>query len=297
MIYLIGSIVLTSYIILAFKMLERLKLGVFQSIVFNYITCTITGSIINGSFALNTENTGSNWFPWACLMGTIFIILYNLVGITTQRIGAAVAAVSYKISLIIPVIFSIYLYNEKLQTLQWIGILLALAAVVLTCLPNKQAERKNALNPVLLFALPAILFFGSGLQDTLIKYIEQAYLNDYNKDAFLSCAFAAAALLGSVALFVRLIRRQQIFNWRNVIAGILIGIPNYFSIWCLVKFLQVSNMPSSVAIPVNNMGIVLFSALVAWLIFKENLSRINWLGIVLSLTAISLMAIGGNRVM
>lgn len=295
MIYLFGSIVLTSYLILAFKMLERLKLGVFQAIVFNYITCTITGSVINGSFAINTENTHSNWFPWACLMGTIFIILYNLVGITTQRIGAAVAAVSYKISLIIPVIFSIYLYNEKLQTLQWVGIFLALAAVVFTCLPNKQAARKNAFNPFLLFALPSILFFGSGLQDTLIKYIEQAYLNDYNKDAFLSCAFAAAAFLGTAALIIRLVRRQQIFNWKNVVAGVLIGIPNYFSIWCLVKFLQVSNMPSSAAIPVNNMGIVLFSALVAWLVFKERLSRINWLGILLSLTAILLMAVGGNQ--
>lgn len=292
MIYLAGSIILTSYLILAFKMLERLKLGVFQAIVFNYITCTITGSIFSGAFAGSSENIHSDWFPWACLMGIIFIVLYNVVGITTQRIGASVAAVSYKVSLIIPVVFGIYLYNEKLQALQWAGIALALIAVILTCLPNKQAEQKNKLHPVWLFVLPAILFFGSGLQDTLIKYIEQAYLNDYNKDAFLSCAFAAAALLGTIALIVRLVRRQQVFNWKNVVAGTLIGVPNYFSIWCLVKYLQVSTLQSSAIIPINNMGIVLLSALAAWMLFKERLSTINRVGIFLSLVAILLIGLG-----
>ena len=84
MIYLFGSILLTTYLILAFKIIEKFKLDVFQSIVFNYITCTITGSLMNRSFAINSDNLQSNWFGWACLMGTLFIVLYNLVGITTH---------------------------------------------------------------------------------------------------------------------------------------------------------------------------------------------------------------------
>jgi drug/metabolite transporter (DMT)-like permease len=75
-------------------------------------------------------------------------------------------------------------------------------------------------------------------------------------------------------------------------AGILIGIPNYFSIWCLVRFLKQSPWESSASIPVNNMGIVLFSSVVAWLLFKERLSKINWAGIILSLVAIYLIAFG-----
>lgn len=72
----------------------------------------------------------------------------------------------------------------------------------------------------------------------------------------------------------------------------LIGIPNYFSIWCLVHFLQESPWQTSASIPVNNMGIVLFSAVVAWILFKERLTKINWLGILLSLVAIYLIAFG-----
>ena len=49
---------------------------------------------------------------------------------------------------------------------------------------------------------------------------------------------------------------------------------------------------SSAIIPINNMGIVLFSSLMAWLLFKEKLSFINWIGIMLALGAIALIAYG-----
>ena len=75
-------------------------------------------------------------------------------------------------------------------------------------------------------------------------------------------------------------------------AGVLIGVPNYFSIWCLVHFLKESPWQTSASIPVNNMGIVLFSAVAAWVLFKELLSKINWTGILLSLLAIYLIAFG-----
>lgn len=292
MIYLFGSIVLISYLTLAFKMLERLGLNLFQSIVFNYLTCTITGAIVSGGWVLNKENITSGWFPWACLMGTMFIVLFNIIGITTQRISVAVASVANRLSLIIPVIFSIYLYNESLAALQWLGIALALIAVILTCLPNRQTEAKNRNNHALLYVLPAILFVGSGLLDTLIKYIEQAYLNDANKNAYLSSSFAVAATIGLIVLIVNLFTGKQKFDWRNVLAGIIIGIPNYFSIWFMVKFLQVSPWQSSAGIPINNMGIVLFSTLAAWVLFKERISRVNWFGIGLSAVAIGLIAFG-----
>jgi uncharacterized membrane protein len=40
------------------------------------------------------------------------------------------------------------------------------------------------------------------------------------------------------------------------------------------------------------MGIVLFSAVMAWLLFKEKLSLINWIGIGLAVGAIALIAYG-----
>lgn len=138
MFYLIGSIVLTSYLILSFKACERFNVPVFPAIVFNYITCVITGSIVNGAFPINAEAVASPWFKWACFMGVLFVSIFNVIGITAQKISVAVASVANKLSLIIPVVLSVYLYNESVAGWKLVGVILALIAVVLTCYPKKR---------------------------------------------------------------------------------------------------------------------------------------------------------------
>jgi uncharacterized membrane protein len=101
-----------------------------------------------------------------------------------------------------------------------------------------------------------------------------------------------AGIVGSIILIAVVASGKQQFNPRSIIAGIIIGIPNYFSIWCLVNVLKVYEGNSSAIIPINNMGIVLFSSIMAALIFRERLSTINWIGIFLALGAIALIAFG-----
>lgn len=291
MIYLIGSIVLTSYLTLSFKACERYGVNVFQAIVFNYITCVITGTIVNGAFPVHAENIKTPWFGWAMIMGAMFVSIFNVVAITAQKNGVAVASVANKLSLIIPVVLSVYLYHETVAGWKAIGVVLALLAVVLTCYtPNANDNKAKASKWV--YILPLILFISSGLLDALINHVQITFVNEHNNNDYLVSSFFSAATIGSLILAVQFIRKKQFFAWKNLLAGILIGIPNYFSIWCLVHFLKESPWQTSASIPVNNMGIVLFSAVVAWLLFKERLTKINWLGILLSLVAIYLIAFG-----
>jgi len=293
LIYLIGSIVLTSYLTLSFKALERLGIPVLPSIVFNYWTCVVVGSIVNGSLPVSQETIRQPWFQWALLMGLLFVSLFNLIAWIAQKIGVAVASVANKMSLVIPFIFSLYLYNEQATTLKVIGIVVALAAVLLTCWPSKnKSADAQPVSFLLLLLMPAILFAGSGLLDTLIKYVEQHFLNEENKNDFLILSFGVAALLGTLLLVYRLATSKEKFNKRSLLAGIIIGIPNYFSIWCLVRVLEDYQGQSSAIIPINNMGIVLFSSLAAFILFKEKLSLTNWIGILLALGAIALIAFG-----
>jgi uncharacterized membrane protein len=109
---------------------------------------------------------------------------------------------------------------------------------------------------------------------------------------YLITAFSMAAALGIAILSVQLVAGKQRFAWKAVLIGASIGIPNYFSIWCLMQVLKKYAGNSSAIIPINNMGIVLFSAVMAWLMFRERVSAVNWIGILLSLTAIALIAYG-----
>jgi drug/metabolite transporter (DMT)-like permease len=353
LIYLIGSIILTSYLTLSFKALERLRISSPQAIVINDITCVITGSIVNGHFPIGTGVLKEAWLPWAMLMGIAFIVLFNIIALCAQKLGVAITSVANKLSLVIPVLFSVYLYQERLNAIQVLGIVLALVAVVLTSWPAEAgARRKTALRrsmpgksapPVSasptstpqasasptstsqasasptstpqasasptsappastppasapsskwLFALPLVLFLGSGLLDTLVKYVEQGFLNEGNKNDYLVTAFGVAALAGFIMLALQIVTGRQRLDRRAVLAGICIGVPNYFSIWCLVRVLSDYGDRSASIIPINNMGVVLFSALMAWLLFREHLTRANVTGILLAVAAIALIAYG-----
>lgn len=293
MIFLLGSIVLSSYLTLAFKFCERYNIDIFQAIVFNYIICVITGSIVNGSFPVTMQSFSYAWVQWGCAMGVLFIGLFNLIGITTQKSGVAVATVANKLSLAIPVLLAVYLYGEVLLGLKLLGIGIALLAVALTCYkPAKNQQAQGLKSGGLQYLLPVVLFVGSGLLDAVINHVQKNYITDDNSNAFLITGFLSAAVIGSVILIIQLFRGKKKIPFANLLAGILIGIPNYFSIWFLMKFLKTSPWQSTAKIPVNNMGIVLFSSVAAWLLFKEKLSWINWAGIFLSIAAIALIAFG-----
>ena len=160
MIFLLGSIVLTSYLLLSFKVCGKLNIPVFPAIVFNYISCVITGSVVNGSFPIHADSLGQPWFQWAMVMGTLFITSFNLIGITAQKIGVSVASVANKLSLIIPVMLSVVLYGEKVLGWEIVGIVLAMVAVVFTCYPQStEAGGNSKLSLMYKIVLPALVFF------------------------------------------------------------------------------------------------------------------------------------------
>ncbi|MCS3800331.1 hypothetical protein [Niastella sp. OAS944] len=289
--FLIASIILTAWLTIAFKIVGRLGINNLQAIVFNYTVCVITGTFVNGSFPVNSSLVKEPWLPWALVMGCGFISLFNLAAYTVQKIGVAAATVAYKLSMVIPFVFSIYLYNEDATILKIAGVAVALLAVWLTTRPAEKNKNEHKVS-WMVWAMPLLLFVGSGLLDAMIKYVEQAFINPGNQDAYLITAFCVAATVGWLILFYLFSTGKQKLSAKALVAGICIGVPNYFSIWCLLGALKGYSGNSSAIIPINNMGIVLFTALVAWLIFKEKLSAVNWLGIALSLGAIALIAYG-----
>jgi len=291
MFYLIGSILASSYLTLSFKAVERLRLNTFQVIVFNYFACVATGIALSGDQPFGTDSRQASWFPWALLLGFSFITLFNLIGYTAQKLGVSIAAVASKLSLVVPFLFSIGLYQEPVTLLKIAGIGIALSAVVCTCWPQS-GKMTTGTSGKQWFYIPVILFLGSGLFDTLIKYVEQGHLDGSNNNRFLINAFAVAGCLGLTLLTYQFITRKQVFSLKAVLMGIAIGIPNYFSIWFLMKVLKQYGSNSTAIIPINNMGIVLASTVAAALIFHEKLSKINIAGILLAIAAIALIAFG-----
>jgi drug/metabolite transporter (DMT)-like permease len=75
---------------------------------------------------------------------------------------------------------------------------------------------------------------------------------------------------------------------KNVVAGILLGLLNWYSTLFVLKGLSFFQV--SVFMPVYNIGVVALASLTGMFIFGEKLTRINKLGIALALVAILLIA-------
>ena len=136
----------------------------------------------------------------------------------------------------------------------------------------------------------AAIFAGSGSIDTMMKYMQHNYVSENESAAFAMVIFMSAAFFGIIWMLIAQRDRFRNFNQKSIIGGIALGIPNFCSIYFLMMALEKSGMQSSVLYPVNNMGIVVLSALFGILIFREKLSIINVLGIILAVGAIALIA-------
>ena len=75
-----------------------------------------------------------------------------------------------------------------------------------------------------------------------------------------------------------------------MIAGISLGVPNFFSIYLLLLALQ-QGWGGSVVFPVNNVGVLVMAAIFGIVLFKERLIPIRIWGFALAVLAIVLITI------
>ncbi|MDN3725433.1 EamA/RhaT family transporter [Aequorivita sp. SDUM287046] len=287
MIALLLSIVSATVIFVVFKLFSIYKINTLHAIVVNYLVACSCGLYFQESEVVITEIANNSWFIFAVGLGALFITVFNLMALTTQRSGLSVVSVATKMSVVIPVVFGLVYYEESLGILKFTGIILALLAVYLTS--NKTANGLKIKPSNLIF--PILVFLGSGIIDTSLKYLQGEYVARNDTPIFSATIFAAAAALGIFLLIVHSIQGKFQFKFKNVLAGIALGIPNYFSVYFLVQALRSDIFESSGIFTVNNVAVVIFSTIVGIMFFKEKLRPQNRIGIGLAVLGIILIAL------
>lgn len=280
MIYLLLCIFSTAGIMVVFKVAGNLKIDTFGIIVINYFTAAILGFSIGGLPGGSDINSG--WVPMAVTIGILFIVMFFVIALSTQRAGIAVTSVASKMSVVLPITFSLFYFNESITALKITGIFLALISVFMTTY-NRDKTMKKGIQVIL---LPVILFLGAGLIDSLIKYTQQVHLGGESTIVFSSVLFTISAVTGVIFSFFR----KGIFSKGKmisvVIAGIILGLFNFGSLYGIIMALESNIYDSSIVFGINNMGIVVLSVIIAIIFFGEKLSRLNIAGIILSIITI-----------
>ncbi len=279
------SILCSSLIFVIFKLYPRFQVQTLYAIIFNYMTACLVGFTLMEDLPDITLIPSYSWFPGTVLMGVLFIIIFNLMARTSQLLGVSVASVATKMSLTIPVVLGVLIYGEEMGMLKMAGVILALFAVYFSSLKNKHLS----FNRRLLY-LPALVFLGSGIIDASIQYFEQNVLSAGEFPLFSSTVFASAACCGLIYVALRATREKIVIAPRSILGGIALGVPNFFSIYFLLRALQNEVLNSASVFTINNVAIVMFSTLLGIILFREKLSGRNWVGIGLAVLSIVLVA-------
>ena len=284
MINLLLSILFSTSIFVIFKYFNIYKVNTLQAIVVNYFVAFIIGMIDADAFVKLPTVINQPWFLGALVLGGLFVSVFFVMATTSQKNGVSVASVAGKMSVVVPIISGVILYNESLTALKIVGMFLALVAVYLSSVK----EGENTLGKSSLL-FPVLLFLGSGVIDTVLKYIETNYVSDV---AFFSGSlFGIAFLFGVLILLYNRIVNQEKLVLKSIFAGIALGVPNYFSIIFLIKALKIESLDSSTLFTINNVAIVVVSTIVGLILFKESFSLKNKIGIGLAILGIVLVAL------
>ncbi|MCP4975676.1 MAG: EamA family transporter [Maribacter sp.] len=280
------SICFSSLIFVIFKLYEVYKIETVFAITTNYVVACIVGLFFYSGDVNPNEIIQQPWFIGTLLLGVLFIVVFNLIARTSQKVGVSVASVATKMSLVIPVIFGVLVYKENLGVIKVIGILLALAAVYFASIKENQISIKRST-----LILPILVFLGSGIIDTSIKYAQEVHIKENEFPLFSATVFAAAAISGIVFIGIKTFKTSFKINLRNILGGIALGVPNYFSIYYLLRALQHPSLNSASVFTINNVAIVMLSTLLGIILFREQISPKNWSGIALAIISIILVAI------
>lgn len=272
-----------------FRIFPKYGIDSFQAIMSNYFVAALLGYVISAQPFNVSFIVSQPWLLPATFLGLLFVSMFYLVALTTNVFGISVTAVSNKMSVVIPVTAAVILYNDHINSIKMMGILLALGAVVLVSIKSE----KSAIHVTKKwqYLLPVILFVGCGSIDMLVNYLQSKFVtNAISNEYILSTSFLIAGILGSSAFLLLIFANKIKADLKSILVGFALGVPNFFCMYLVMKSLETNIMPASVFFPVNNISIVILSTLVSVVLFREKLSNKNIVGVVLSILAIILIA-------
>lgn len=280
--------VLTNVCIAAiFKLYPRYQVNTFNAIVINYTICLLLGSLLNAapSLPFNPTVISSPWFIYDVLLGVLFITGFNLTAFVIRNTGITLTTMMQKMSLILTVPVTVIGFSEPFGWLQGAGIALAVLSIVAI----NQRKGASFMHPgdkasLLLFL---VLLFSSAIEVVLF-YVERSGVVQDQHFAFTTHGFGCAAVIGWAIVLASKLKGPYPLTRRDVLGGIVLGIPNFFSIYLLLRMLN-HGWNGAMMYPLVNVSVLLLSTLLALLAFGEKLQVRNWVGIGLAILAITMI--------
>jgi len=286
MIYLLLAIFGSGVIPVIFRSFEGWRVNLFWAIPINYVTCVLIGNFLAGNALDMPALAFPPWIGLAALQGMLLAVNFFLLAHTAQRAGVAIAALASRLSVAIPSLLAFVLYGDSLTPVKIAGLLAALVALYLCTAPDRNS---NGLGSRVFQLLPILVFATFGCYFTILKYLQTYYLNPSNYHAYVMSGFVFAFISSIVIGVGKRVFATADFHVGYILAGIGLGCINYVAVYALLRVLALKGWESSQLYPIYSVGVVALSTVLAFLCFRERLSRQKMIGLAFGLVAVALL--------
>ena len=261
MFYLIGAISFNVVRTFVMKYSESNSGNRYGVTFVNYLVGTILGYLFMSDKTLIVQS-GDGLFTlgFSAIDSFFFVACLVLMQHNIKINGAPLTATFNRMGIIIPIVVSALLFNEVPSMLKIAGIVISLLAVIYMNSGEKnEASKKGAIALILLFV-------GGGVEELMTKLFNVFGNADY-QERFVFYTFLFSAV---ISLFL-CIKSGEKLSKRDVISGILVGIPNQLSSLCIVK--AVGELPAYIVYPCYSASVIFTVNIINFLIFREKLSK------------------------
>lgn len=218
--------------------------------------------------------------PLTIVVAIIFLIYYYVINLGQVSLTGTIISISPLITVILSIIF----LHESLNIFQKMAIGLILSGVVCLALPEKIYElKKNKIGNWFLWALLTAVFIG--FADFLIKLlITQSDVYTY----LFTYSFCVVFVSAISIFFDRKGRKLPIFSFKSylpTIAGVI-----FMEIGFLSFHFAISEGFVSLVAPISAIYVAI-TAVLAWMLLKEKINKIQFAGIALATIGVILIGI------
>jgi len=287
MIYILLSIFCSVTVAVLLKLAKRYQINIIQAVTVNYFTALIFCYLF---FKPDVSTLTSN-APWpiylslAVLLPSVFLLL----AASIKNLGIVKTDIAQRLSLFIPILAAYFIFREDFNQLKVIGLLVGFPAILLTFQrKSDQAEKQGN------WIYPLLVFVGFGIIDVLFKQIALYKSLPYTTSLF--TVFCLAFMISAILVLIMFIRKKIKLQLVNLACGLVLGFFNFGNILFYMKAHKALADNPSTVFAAMNMGVIVVGSLIGIIIFKEKLTKINYLGILLALAAVIFITLSQNAV-
>lgn len=283
MFYVLLSVACSVLVSVLLKLARRLSVDVGQAVAWNYVATSVLTFVVFRPSLSVLQGPQAPWLGFVGL-GLLLPLIFLALGASVSSAGIVRTDAAQRLSLLISLLAAFALFGETLSAAKGAGIalgLVALACMVWRVAPGAASQGERG------WLWPLVVFVGFGVIDILFKRVAAA---GTPFAASLQAMFALALVVSLAILLWRRWRDRTFFTLRDAVAGLLLGLANFGNIVFYVRGHQALPDHPSLVFASMNLGVVALGALVGTLAFRERLSLVNVLGVVLALAAIGVIA-------